>query len=222
MDDAADKNSSLSMNRKKKLEWFLGILGVIILGALGSGLWNVVFAPLGSALTRGFLSLVTLGVEAAKDSVYDKAAIGFSEKTSQEVVAVFVEMIMSIPVVIAVAEWRIRCYKKPTLADVTLAGNAASSSRRRRRIENALIVLMFLVASVFFVQCLLTFYTNSVTGNFHRTLAVVAPHISSEQRVYYAARFARVHTRKEFVALFAELNALAEQNGEKRSDFSPW
>ena len=53
----------------------LGGISTFVLGSLGSGLWSGVFAPLGSIAFRGLLSIVTLGLAAAKDSVYRRAAL---------------------------------------------------------------------------------------------------------------------------------------------------
>jgi len=58
-----------------RTKWILGGISTVVLGALGSGLWSGVFAPLGSIAFRGLLSIVTLGLAAAKDSVYRRAAL---------------------------------------------------------------------------------------------------------------------------------------------------
>src|SRR3989442_14883559 len=68
------------MNRK--LKWTLGIIGTILLGALGSGLWSVVFAPLGSTILKWLLSIVTLGIASARDALYVSAALGYRERPS--------------------------------------------------------------------------------------------------------------------------------------------
>jgi hypothetical protein len=68
------------MNSKAK--WVFGILGSLVLGALGSGLWNGVFSPVFSALGRLTMSLLTLGYSSAKDGIYEKAAKGLYEESS--------------------------------------------------------------------------------------------------------------------------------------------
>ncbi len=69
-----------------------------MLGALGSGLWSGVFAPLGSFAFRGLLSIVTLGLAAAKDSVYRRAALGFAERASELLLAALAGGVIAIPI----------------------------------------------------------------------------------------------------------------------------
>ena len=186
----------------------MGVVGAIVFGALGSGLWSTVFAPLSSVLIKTVLSLVTLGIEAAKDSVYGHAAFGFRERSGDALLLICGLTILSLPAFLYVISSRFSF--------------STSTAKTRRRIRHALLIAMALMGSILFVQLLMRIYANEITVNFYRTLAVAAPHISVEQRSVYLARFAKVRTRKDFVTVFGELNSILEKNGEPRSDFSPW
>ncbi|PYL12647.1 MAG: hypothetical protein DMF48_01935 [Verrucomicrobia bacterium] len=80
-----------------RTKWILGGISTV-LGALGSGLWSGVFAPLGSIAFRGLLSIVTLGLAAAKDSVYRRAALGFAERASELLLAALAGGVIAIPI----------------------------------------------------------------------------------------------------------------------------
>lgn len=52
------------------------IVGTLVLGALGSGLWDVVVKPGGRWMGRAILTAATLGSSGVKDAVYREAAKG--------------------------------------------------------------------------------------------------------------------------------------------------
>ena len=81
-----------------RTKWILGGISTVVLGALGSGLWSGVFAPLGSIAFRGLLSIVTLGLAGAKDSVYRRAALGFAERASELLLAALAGGVIAIPI----------------------------------------------------------------------------------------------------------------------------
>jgi len=53
----------------------LAVIGAIILGAIGSGLWEMIAKPGLSSLGRLFLTLVTFGSESARNNAYADAAL---------------------------------------------------------------------------------------------------------------------------------------------------
>jgi hypothetical protein len=63
------------MNIKSKaLKWILGIAATVVLGALGSGLWQNVLGPSLHFITRWGLDLASLGFASYKNSVYQQIA----------------------------------------------------------------------------------------------------------------------------------------------------
>jgi hypothetical protein len=178
--------------------------------------------PVGSFLIKLFLSIVTLGIESARDSVYRQAAFGFRERSGDLLLVFLAVTILFTPIFFWVALSSIK-------SDGMKSGGMKSGGMKSggivktwRRISHVLLVGLALPSSILFVQLTMSVYSNRIVANFHRILAIAAPHISSEQRSIYMARFAKVRTRRDFMTLFEELNLVLENNGEPRSDFSPW
>ncbi|PYI73571.1 MAG: hypothetical protein DMF08_03100 [Verrucomicrobia bacterium] len=197
-----------------RTEWILGGISTVVLGALGSGLWSGVFAPLGSFAFRGLLSIVTLGLAAAKDSVYRRAALGFAERASELLLAALAGGVIAIPIcmlLFAMIFPRLRKRLK-----------TGSFDRHSNWVQSVLFCTQLFVTSILLVQILLVAYTNSVVAHFHQSLAIVAPHVSDDQLMLYKARFAKVRSRKDFIQLYSDVQLVAEKNGKKQDEFSPW
>ena len=69
----------MNWNLKKVL---LAIPGPIILGAIGSGVWDVGMKPFGRLLIDSTLSVVSLGSSSIQNSIYKEAAKGNHEQAS--------------------------------------------------------------------------------------------------------------------------------------------
>src|SRR5260370_30055063 len=70
------------MSKWKKVA--LGFVATILLGALGSGLWELALRPMGLWLGKTIPTAATLGSTAAKDQIYLEAAKGIHEAASLE------------------------------------------------------------------------------------------------------------------------------------------
>jgi hypothetical protein len=200
-------------------------------------------APVGSFLIKTFLSVVTFGIAAAKDSIYRQAAFGFTERSGDLLLIVLAILVLLSPAIMYLAnqffraalalqlmehELELKLMELQPMERQRMEKQLTKQQTRNvktwpwQRIGNVLFICFVLVSSILFVQLLTNVYSNTIVANFHRTLAVATPHISSEQRSVYLARFAKVQTRKDFITLFAELNSVLKNNGESPSDFSPW
>ncbi len=204
-------------NKNKRI---LTIAGSLILGAFGSGLWSGVLSPVGSFLGQALMSILTLGMTSARDSIYDRVARGFSERPSVVLLTILGATFLYIPMILLTSPRIFSAFQR------WLPRRPGNSGRTQlkwlRRINFWLAITAFFMGAVIFVQILFLGYTNTVVARFNQTLAIASPYISAEQRTVFLARFASMRTRKDFILLFDELNKIAESHGQPRSNFSPW
>src|SRR5260370_6846781 len=64
------------MRKYFRLSVVLTVIGALILGALGSGLWELLFKPLLFWVSTLFLSIATLGINSLRDDLYVEIAKG--------------------------------------------------------------------------------------------------------------------------------------------------
>jgi hypothetical protein len=68
------------VNFKRKA--ILGVIGALIIGGLGNGVWEYVFEPALTWSLTGILNIATLGIQTFKDELYSEIAKGFHEESS--------------------------------------------------------------------------------------------------------------------------------------------
>ncbi len=69
-------------SKEKIIKGVLAVLGAILVGAVGSGVWSWLLAPGLQAAGRGLLNVASLGFHSYKDRVYQLVAIDDSEAIS--------------------------------------------------------------------------------------------------------------------------------------------
>ena len=74
--------------------WVLGGIGTIVLGAIGSGLWERALGPALNLFGRAILTVATLGSTAAKDQIYTTAARGYHEASDQQMLIFLTSLIL--------------------------------------------------------------------------------------------------------------------------------
>lgn len=62
--------------------WVLSIVATIILGAIGSGLWEIAFKPIGKKLSSVAFTIITFGAKRARNNIYKAAAKGHHDLPS--------------------------------------------------------------------------------------------------------------------------------------------
>lgn len=178
----------------------------------------------GAAASNGVLSLITLGIQSTKNGAYAQAALGYSEMPARHLIYFFAFIFSAAPVWYGMYQTgRARGLQR---ARKLSEADARAAIERTEAVAGWLMPAFFTVVGVLCVGLSITLrlslYAETVVDNYRHTAAIIAPYITPEQRVVLDARFAKVKSREDFVALFEEMNATAERNGERRSDFSPW
>lgn len=88
-----------------------GLLTVIILGAIGTALWEVVLKPPSSWLLRKLLSAATFGLKSAKIIIYKRIASGQEEPFAKFIAFYFI-IILYLSGIIVVADYKYNIINK--------------------------------------------------------------------------------------------------------------
>jgi hypothetical protein len=197
-----------------------GVVATVILGAVGSGIWELVFSPSVTWIGRGLLTLVTLGLDSVSDAIYVDVAKGHHERSSLAVYSFVAAVVLFAPLFIAQGP-----LLRPKIRE-SIQGKKPEEleamHKRLRRVFIYLLLTMTLLGAAIFVRSLMHAYTNNAVTYFNQSLTIVLPYVSPDEERRLRSEFARVSSKKEFEQLIKKLRDRAASNGIQLPQFSIW
>jgi len=200
-----------------KKQWLIGLTGTIVLGAVGSGVWDVFLKPAFSWLGREVLTLVTLGLSSVKDSMYQDIAKGHHEVAGLNILVFATAVFVFLPMGFVTGVWTAR----RRLSDPNTM-TAEANIKYRKRMSLAIVPVYALWGSIFFVRFLMINYTNLAVTYFQQSLAICKPYIDSKEQDQILSRFARTRTKRDYESVVASLHLVAKSNHLELPEFDPW
>lgn len=223
----------MNLSRWKKA--VLGIVGAILIGAIGSGLWDVGVKPGGRWLGRAILDVATLGSASVKDATYREAARGYHEEAVLEIYSMFLGLItgfvFGIPIFMRPRKSRpTMLVRSPQdmgsddLARLALERKRAFElqTRRRFRLFYMSELLVLLMVSFLFVKLLKTNQANRACTFYSQSMAICRPYIDERQAQMLASQFAGIQGRADYIGIVDELRRIAASNHRQLPDYQPW
>lgn len=181
------------MNRKT----ILSALGVIVLGALGSGFWELVKPLLGWGWS-GVLTLSTLGLDSLRDGIYaDTASVNGKPTGIAGAVQSLSGLIMLTGALVISS---IRLSFRPT----TLSRQPTANS-----------LLFLLGAIVFMVAGARSGYVTQLAAYTAKLETIAAPHLSDIQIKQFRVRTVQVTNRADYLTNIEALRKVIEAAGQK-------
>jgi hypothetical protein len=239
----------MQFSRWKKL--ILWSIGSLILGALGSGLWELALKPGGQWITHLILTAATLGSMSLKDGVYRQAAKGLHEEAAFSILVDFSFWIVAILAVLGVMgllkmkdnlrkmealKVRLDSLTEPRgdeeegnnrEIDIASLGseiwNFREKTRRQMRVMlYATVIVVALNAGSRFIEILKISEANGAYTFFRQSMAICRPYVSDQQAQMIKSRFAAINGRADYLTIIDELQHIAASHQRKLPEFSPW
>lgn len=198
---------------KKLIKIVLGIAATIVLGAIGSGLWERFLGPFLDWLTRQTVGAFAWGHSSYRDSIYESAAKGFHEVHS---LALYITLIWLIPIAYLSLLERHPTERRPEGARSPFRD--LIRSRRGYWVIFALTMAIFVGTS--FSALRLRHINETITYSLS-TFEIVRPYVGELQYAKYRSRYFAMKNAREFDELHAEVVAVAKTNSIRLPDYAP-
>ena len=183
---------------KKKLLW---LLATLVLGALGSGLWELAFRPILAFCGTTALDIVTLGMESLRNGLYEDAAHGQYERVGIIMLSAGAGMMTGISTMTLLGpDIRRRL-------SVRLRGDATASHKFSSKL------LFVFVTTLIILLFQRTTYINRAVNHFEQLAQIVAPYQREQDRLLVRSKFAQIVSRAQYVQLIGSLEELAHSQG---------
>ncbi len=238
--------------RNKYVKGVLAILVTVLLGALGSGLWEGV---LKSAFVSGrdlILNLVSFGMQSVKQATYAQIAQGLHEHASMDNLSLtvvgligfmFYLLLILFGRIAALKEKQANLHKRLKLAVAKQAKKetrAPDEEQKEESLDNirkaiddlplkglrrmayAASFVALLFASAVFADLTRFKYVNSAITHFQQAYTISLPYIDESQRTQILSSFAQIKGKQDYVSLMKQVEAVGRDNGQSVPGFDAW
>ena len=205
------------MKAKKLLSWIGGVLGVIILGAIGSGVWSEILSP----TLSWFLDIVirSLGMASVrfKDVIYKEAAQGFHKSI----------VLMTYPYMVIVVffayiwlvEWSISIRKlRPGLTTKIISPTKPPTLRSELLKLHLLSISLLLVFTISWMR---TSYASKVSIKSFNSLDIIAPFIEQKEYLSLKSNFLRIKNAEDYEDFHRKMVELSNKHEIELPLFKP-
>ena len=201
----------------KMLRWLGWLVGALIIGALGNGVWELALRDYYSWISRGILTRATLGLDSTRNSIYANVAQGHHELPSLVVFMFVVLGQVAVPLLFMVRFW---IQEHPPTAESREESERKLSRLSRFLYLSGTVWFFFGVAS--FAQGIMLTYTNSAITHFQHSLSICAPYLTNEEERVIRSQFALLKTSTDYKAVIHKLQDAAAQHQIALREFTIW
>ena len=195
----------------KFLKVVLGVFATIVLGAIGSGLWERMLGPFLDWLTRVTVGIYASVVGTYRDSIYESAAKGLHEEHS---LVVHTMIIGLLPLL----------YYYLLRRHPTEHHDPNEPVRVFIRSRKGYWLLLFLTVAITFGTSFASLRFRHINETITFSLAsfeIVRPFVGESKYIDLRSRYYAMRTAKEFQAIYAEITAAAKEHGRQLPDYEP-
>jgi hypothetical protein len=229
--------------KKNVLKWTLGVVGAIIVGALGSGVWQSLLGPAIHASTRWLLDVASLGLTSYKNGVYQQIATDNQFRITIETLylVTFIYCLLIYAAIQAVFYTLSRLRKRgerllehmsgaPPESDAaittdTLRPELETILRSLRTFRLAMYVSTLFVGAVLashFVTLARLSYIASADAHYHQVLHLASPYLDAHEQTLVESEFAQLSNRDDYVRLLSRLEGQCKAHGQTVPKFDAW
>lgn len=230
----SDSRTNL-LKRSRALRWSVGVFGAIFVGAIGSGLWQVVLFPALDALGGGLLDLAARVSQGFVDRTYRRVALDPSANFALLPYAAVLATVLFLPwLVLFVLLRLLSSLKRRAEAlvedsqtqedeeeEATPEGIVIDVRRFRRGVISAGIPMAFVSSTVYLGVFFTDLHATRAATFVERSIAILAPRVEPAQVLALTAAYRSIESAADFYALHDSLQALALRSETELPEFRP-
>lgn len=191
------------MDIAKKLKIFFGILSAIILGAIGSGVWEQILGPILNFLVSIIIKILGKLSINLQDRIYNKASSGFHEIPS-------LIMLLLLTMFFLLLSQRY-LYNNPNYKKIKIENIILNflDSKYGFYLKSFLIIAG---ASFLAFGGIIISSANDVTTFSEKSIRIVAPYIEEKEKLMLVSEFSQIKTTNDFNQFKIHLEKIAKNN----------
>jgi hypothetical protein len=234
----------VELTRKTLIRTALGILGAIVVGAIGSGVWQGILGPILRVIGIWILDTISLFFNSFKNDIYIEIAQDNAGGSLKEILTL-VSFTFLGAWILFVTFMSLQLHKmkveqeglsnrlnavmegtqsvQPTAEQVRL--NLENSARDLKQLSLHLLGIKcctVVLTTLILVSVAKIGYMSSAQVYYHQILKIASPHMTTDELRSVEAKFAQITNRQGYVEVADRLTTIAKTNGETVPRFKPW
>lgn len=209
------------------LKWFLGIVGIIFLGALGSGLWSLVFNPLFKRFGKFFMSVSSLGLKSVQNQIYAEVAKGHRDRSVKILMRIVIGVVFILIMIPFVSELKSKLLDQELKEAVQIVKNNNPNAgnfedmvnnelkkireERHSKSRVKMSILCLVVLLILFFRHLRIILIESSISHFEQCTNVCLPYLTDDEHKKILSDFALIKNKDDYSAIMNKLKEVAER-----------
>jgi hypothetical protein len=200
----------------------LTLLGALVIGALGSGIWDTLLKPMFSWLGTALLDVATLGKQSLIDGIYVEVAKGSYERAANATYQLLITVLGVAGIVIPLAALALLVLlRKIDAGDSAVAETVVGFYRRFFfKTGFALLIVECLLVGALVIETARLGYIIRASNFLEQSQRIIAPNVDQDQRLLTASMIAQMSTKAEFIKIVDGLRSVADAHNVKLPEFS--
>jgi hypothetical protein len=195
-------------------KWLLAVCGTLLLGAIGSGIWDAIVKPVLPWLAELLLNVATLGLKGLRDSIYVEIARGAYERAGLSTLLLIEGAIAGAGICLVVAALVAIKFSKDQARLPFVPGVHVI-----RRVLMTVALLISLVSGYFVIEAARMTYIVRAANHMEQYERIVSPYLTEDQRLSLASRIAQIASKEDYETIISEFDAIAKQRGLRAPAF---
>ncbi len=210
------------MKAKKLHYWFGGVLGAILISAIGSGVWLRFLSPALSWFIDVVIQSLSFISGTFKDSIYREAAKGFHEAPSLETFTLCSALMTGVMVASAFALYALytRKFKRSTSGKLS----KEELSKIRRNTKRYCVIgwiLVLVIICIYLPTCFKLLYVGRITTQSLNSIDIIAPFIEQKEYLSLKSDFLRIKNAEDYEAFHRKMVELSDKHEIELSLIKP-
>lgn len=182
----------------------------LIVGLVGSALWEHIFRDLLNFGGKTLLTISTLGLEKYKDDIYISIAQGFYEQVSIQTLSLGLGILFGTVLGSILITFRIKEKDEETKESKVKEW----FKNHKRLVRTGFLIYTIFVMGVTVLSLTKITYINKSIAYYRQLQSIAAPHLTFDQEKIFNSRFAQIQNKEDYAKLIDDLTAVVGAAGQ--------
>jgi len=221
MNDADLPNTNENVTENKIINKYKYYIGVIFIGAIGSGFWDLILKDLLFKIGNYFVNTISFFHEGYIDTLYKNVGSGgsgFDYLPSMLLILV----IISLPIHLSFIIW---IYKTKSIKFRDAEQNTRSIFNvvllKNHKLSILIIVILFTPMSILYTNLLIKgISTIGAVNSISRSIEIIHPYISEKDFLILRSKFRQIDNKDKVVEIMKSIKETAKKNNIKLDEYN--